>query len=107
MKFFKKPLMFAVLAAGLTFTACSDNDCDDVIDFNAEFGDELQAITDAAEVYGNDPTEENCEAYKATFEEYIEAIESLQDCADDAGQGDQFRASIESSRQSLEGLQCN
>lgn len=42
--------------------------------------DEINAVTSAAIVYSGDPTLANCNAYKAAYQAYIDALEPFVQC---------------------------
>jgi hypothetical protein len=42
--------------------------------------DELTAISNAAAAYGNNPTTTTCNALKAAYEDYIDALEPFGNC---------------------------
>jgi hypothetical protein len=43
--------------------------------------DEITALTNAAMTYGQEPTTENCNAYKAAGQAYIDALEPYDKCS--------------------------
>jgi hypothetical protein len=43
--------------------------------------DELTAVTNAAVTYAQNPTTENCTAYKAAYQNYIDAMEPYGNCS--------------------------
>ncbi len=93
----------------LSFTSCGD-DKDDIedcnINFSIAFEDELDAINIASIAFANDPTPENCNAYKTAFLDYITALEGLEACYRENGYGDEFEMSVEEAKDSIDTLQC-
>jgi hypothetical protein len=60
----------------------SDNDpgyCGNA--WTTQLSDETAALSNAATVYATDPTIENCNAYKAAYQNYLDALEPFTDCA--------------------------
>lgn len=43
--------------------------------------DELTVVTDAAMTYAQNPTTETCNAYKAAYQDYIDAMEPYGNCS--------------------------
>ena len=43
--------------------------------------DEANALSTAATAYATDPTTPNCNAYKAAFQDYLDALKPFADCA--------------------------
>ena len=68
--------------------------------------DEIAAFSQAAENYIMDPSSGNCNAYKSSLQNFLNALKSLEDCADEVGQGDEFRESIEQAEDSISTLTC-
>ena len=102
------------LAFGLLAVSCGDDDpddgnvdCNDANSVNAELMDELNAWTAAASAWTSDPTNTSlCNDYKDATLDYLNALKSLQDCADDAGVGADFASSITQAEQALAQLPC-
>ena len=81
---------------------------DDPVSCNwvTEVQDESDALTVALNAYIADQSTANCNAYKVSFEAYLNALEDHKDCATTAGQGAEIQSSIDSARASLDALQC-
>lgn len=103
-------LFFSILFISLIgFSSCGD-DKDDIGNCNTNFSivleAELDAITATGTAFGNDPTTENCNAYKTAFNNYLTALESLEGCYRENGLGDEFELSIEEARADINDLDC-
>lgn len=47
---------------------------------------QINAVSAAAQTYASDPTPANCNAYKAAYQNYLNALEPFVDCAAWSGQ---------------------
>ena len=74
--------------------------------YATEVQNELNALSTAATAYGNNPTTANCNAYKTSFQNYLNALEDHRSCATTAGQGAEFQQAIDDAQASLNQLQC-
>lgn len=71
-----------------------------------EVSAELSAFSAAADVYGNNPTVENCNAYKSAGEDYLDALELSRGCVVLGGQ-QAFDAAIDDAKADLAALDCS
>lgn len=65
--------------------------------------DELNTATTAGIAYANDPTPANCAAYKAAYQDYIDALENVRGCVAGA-QTAAYQQAIDSAKASLSSL---
>ena len=69
--------------------------------------DEVSAWSSAAQAYGMDPTTENCNAYKAAADAYLDALEPYENCAALAGQQRaEWKAALDAARESINNMNC-
>ena len=73
---------------------------------SASLEQEINNLTAAIALYSQEPTKENCEAYKDAYEEYIDVIEEWEDCYIYAGQQASFNQSIADARAAIEAIDC-
>jgi hypothetical protein len=106
MKSILKTLFSAMILASLLFTACKKDDDPVGCNYVQELQDELNAVNAAATTYGNNPTPANCQAYKDSFQAYLNELEDHIECATLSGQQAELQASIDSAQASLDALQC-
>ena len=113
MKTLKLSLLFTFsFMCILSFTSCGGSDgpggvdCNDSIAVNNEISDEVEAINTALTAYINDQSTANCDALKDAYQDYIDELKGLQDCANDAGVGAEFAASLADAEQSINDLIC-
>lgn len=98
----------------LVFSSCGDDDssgtgnvdCDSAIAVNTVIADEAEAVSIATNAYLMDQSLANCTALKEAYQAYIDAISNLQDCANDAGVGDDFAESLADAQEGLDDLEC-
>jgi hypothetical protein len=79
------------LCAGfIGLNSCGSDDAEKAVACSTAWGTELQsevaAFTNAGGAYGTDPSQANCDAYKAAFQAYIDALRPYGDCAALTGQ---------------------
>lgn len=72
-----------------------------------ELQDEITALTNAATVYGQNPTIENCEAYKDAYQDYLDEIKDWEDCYVYVGQQAEFNQAIADAQASLDAFECD
>lgn len=92
----------------LITTSCGDDtpDCDDEAAINQLLENGANRVFNAVELYIGDPSNNNCENLRDTYADWIDDMENLQDCADDAGQGQEFREAISDARSALDDVPC-
>ena len=97
-------LSFFFVLSLFAFVSCGDDAVNDCNGFNiqTDLSDEIQATTDAAIVYGNDPTQQNCDAYKDAWQDYLDALRDLEDCARDAGALAEFNQAIQDAEDAVD-----
>lgn len=112
MKTFKFSLFysFAFLFV-LSITSCGsdgpgDVDCTSSIAVNNAISDEVDGISVALQDYINDDSAANCDALKDAYQDYIDALKDLQDCADQAGDGASFAQALVDAEASIDTLLC-
>ena len=100
-------LLFAFLFVGVLFTACGDDDveCTEA-GISEAIQDETEALSNAASAYAVDPSTENCEAFKDAYQDFIDEAKSLQDCANEVGEGEEYMQSIEEAEAAIAALEC-
>jgi len=64
-------------------------------------------ITPALLEFSADPSDANCDKIKDLYLEWIEDIESIQDCAAEFGQADEFALALDEARTSLSEWTCD
>lgn len=88
-----------------SFIGCGDDDdsvsCSESFSFSAELQTEIQALTDAALVYGQNPNTENCLAWVAAARSYLEAVQGLEACADELGLQAEYNMSLQAAEVSV------
>ncbi|MEL6925782.1 MAG: hypothetical protein AAFO94_17180 [Bacteroidota bacterium] len=100
-------LLFAI--AFLSTTACKKetvSTCGANWVLANEVSDEINALSVAVNDYAQDQSTANCNAYVAALNDYIDAVEALEDCARSVGQLQEFNEAIEDARDDLNSFQC-
>jgi hypothetical protein len=73
-----------------------------------QISDELTALSNAAIVYSNNPTVQNCLSYKAAYQAYIDALEPFGDCASwSAQQKADWQDEIDDAQEEINGMTCS
>lgn len=107
-------LLLALLFMACMTISCGDDDdggsssvdCNSAVSVNSAIDDESQALADALSTYVMDQSPANCIALKDAYEAYVDALQSLQGCANQAGVGDEFAESIDDAQESINDLEC-
>lgn len=112
-----KKLSFLLMMFGLisfSLISCSDDDdaggnvftgpnC-----YNAwitAYSQSTQQMSSAAQAYGTDPTEENCNAFKAAYQSFLDDIKPFQNCAAITGQErEEFIEQIQEAEEDIDDL---
>jgi len=101
-------LLLSLVLISVSFFSCGDDasDCSSNFIITNEIQSEISAWSAAAQTFALDQTTENCNAYKQAGQDYVDAIEDLQDCANDAGQGAEFTQFLADAQQEIDDIQC-
>lgn len=103
MRFYFYLLTLVILFVSSSCSSTSSS-CEDAV-LEQTFSDATDRITDA--LINADPTDpDSCSEFKKAFDDYIDELEGLQDCANDAGEGAEWRELIEEARDSLGSIGC-
>lgn len=104
MKNIKSVLVCSVVF--FAFTSCSKNP---IKCFGGswiqELSSELTDWTTAAQEYSDNPTMENCNTYKSSVNDYLDAIDKIKNCVPTASLGD-LNGSIDEAKQELNEIDC-
>ncbi len=98
----------------ISLSSCSKDDkssgptgsggpCANYVNWSSSVQAELTAMNNAAIAYGTNPTQANCDAFKAAANAYIDSLENIRSCVG-AGQLTAFNANIQAAKASLSGL---
>ncbi len=100
--------LIACLMLGLVVLTYSCKKDDDPVGCNyaTEVQNEINALSAAATTYGSDPSTANCNAYKAAYQNYLNALEDHLDCAALSGQQAELQAAINQAQAELDNFQC-
>ena len=109
-KFF---VLLPLMVFSMLIVSCGDDDgndgnvnCSDSFSINNELNDEINAFATAAGAYGTDPSAANCQAYKDAAQDYLDALEALKDCAEEAGQLTSFNQALANLEAAFDTLTC-
>ena len=104
-----------LIVLAFCFTSCGDDDdggssqnvdCNSSLAVNQAIADEVDAISTVLQAYTMDPSPSNCDALKDAYQDYIDALRDLQDCANMAGVGAEFAASLDDAEANIANLNC-
>ena len=80
-----KTLQYLLFAAALILTASCGDDNDPADCTSASFNQEVNAaindVNAAGQAYANDPSTDNCNAFKDAANDYLDVVEDLDGCA--------------------------
>ena len=99
--------LLLILLASFFISSCGGDD--DVLDCNAstfmtEVSDEIDALNQAGSAYATDPSQANCDAFKAAAQNYLTAVEAFSDC--DGITQQQFDTELAAARQAVDSIPC-
>jgi len=101
-------LFLAVAVSG--FWTCSKDSKDDSCSaaWASELSNEVNAMINAATVYGTDQSPANCNAYKQAAQAYLDALEPYGNCATLTGQDRvDWQNALDDAQDSVDALVCN
>ena len=105
-------IFFVTLIIGVV-SSCGDDDtpnnnvnCQSSIEVNQAVADDVEAISVALQAWIADQSSQNCNALQTAYQNYIDALESLQDCANQAGVGQEFSQALSEARGNIANLSC-
>lgn len=104
-----KTLKLSIVVLCISFMACGSNSPSTALctaTFNEEFQDELEDVTNAASAYGQNPTPENCQAFKNAYLDYIDALEGWENCATINGSLAEYNQALDDARDSANDIEC-
>ncbi|MBN2636652.1 MAG: hypothetical protein JXR61_10315 [Prolixibacteraceae bacterium] len=110
----KRVYMFTFLAVVfIAFSSCnkkddgiSEDDCTRL--WGTELQAEISAWSNAAVAYSSNPTTENCIAYKAAAQAYLDALEPYGDCSTLTGaQRTQWEEALAEAQVGINSLTCD
>lgn len=107
MKYTTVFILFSFLFLSIS---CGSNDPTDPgncsTQFSQSFEDELTAVNVATQNYAADPSSENCQAFKDAYNDYLDALDDWEECANFYNQVTQWEQAIESARMSVDSIIC-
>jgi hypothetical protein len=98
--------LFILLLAVVSFVNCKKSSPLTCTAFALEISDEVNAFSTAATNFSNDPSPENCAAYKMAGQQYLNALKGYDSCAFTGQERDSYNASIKEAEESLQDLMC-
>jgi len=66
----------------------------------------IGVVLTASLAFFNDPNDANCQSLISAIDSWINNLEDFEDCADEFGQGDEFRETINEARADISDLPC-
>lgn len=105
MKTIQKILVGALIIAAPFLGSCGKDDpatCNYTVELEAE----ANALSNAYLAFSNDPSTANCQAYKVSLQNYLNASEDIKGCVNAAGQGVEFQQYLDSLQVFVDTLTC-
>lgn len=104
-------LALLFLCAAISLVACNKDDdnadpCGANWNFNNETQNELDLVLATSQEYSQNPTTVNCNSYVAAYQDYLDAVRALENCARLAGQLTEFNQAIDEAQTALSNIQC-
>ena len=106
----KNSITLFIFSLLLFSIGCGNDDPTDAgncsTDFAQSFEDELQAVSNASQAYGSDPSTANCEAFKAAYIDYLDALDGWEECANFYNQVTEWEQAIDAARMAADNIVC-
>ena len=105
----KSLVILIAIVTSFLFLGCGNDlvdDCSSTLEINQAIGTETQLLSTALSNYGTDQSQENCDSVVDAYNRYIDALRSLQGCANAAGVGTDFAQSLTEAESSLDDFGC-
>lgn len=67
---------------------------------------DLEILTTAAAIFGDEPTAQNCNSYKSAIDTYLDALNKIKECVPQSTIGD-FNGSLEEATEALSEIDCS
>lgn len=103
-----KTRIIAIFTVVLFLSACDrgEDNCNQVFFAGAAiFNEEVAAVNEAAQNWADDPSPENCSAYRNSVEVYVDRLNDFRRCIPTSEQ-DEFDSDIEGIEEQVENLDC-
>lgn len=108
-----RSLLLILALSMVVFSSCKKDKDDDPINNcgnnwspAVELQDELNALTEAIQVYSLDQSVENCNAYKQAYLAYLDAVRDWEECYIYVGQQQEFLQAVEEAEQEINDIEC-
>lgn len=76
--------------------------------WGSELSNQITAVTNAAQAYSANPTQENCLAYKAAAQAYVDALAPYGNCATLTGPDrDAWQDALNNAQQGVDDIDCS
>ena len=98
-----------LLSVAVLNTSCGgddDIDCNDEREITEAINGLSDELIEASLQFSQDPSQSNCENIRDVYSRWIDNLESVENCADQVGQGDEFRQAINEAREGLNNFTC-
>lgn len=106
----KSILIFSTLLMSIFLFSCGGvglvDNCTSAVEINSSIAEETDQLATALTQFGADQSESNCSNVVSAYKEYIDALKSLQGCANQAGVGSEFSNSLTEAENSLQEFDC-
>jgi hypothetical protein len=100
--------LFLTVAVFGFWTCDKDNNDTCSAAWGAELTNEINAMSNAAQVYASNPTTANCNAYKQAVQNYLDALEPYGNCATLTGQDRvAWQNALDDAQESVDNLDCS
>ncbi len=109
MKVLKINSFILFCALFFSFTSCSndDVDCSDTQTIDNLVENQLNEVTDALTAFSNNPNDTGlCNNVKNELQNFLDLLRDYESCAEEDGQGDEFRSQITDAENQLAEIDC-
>jgi hypothetical protein len=99
-------IILCALCFTIMIVSCGSNSVDSCTAFSQEFEDELERVNEAITAYSMDQSPSNCEEFKNSYLDYIDALRDYEDCANELGNYTEWEQSLQIAEDAINGLVC-
>lgn len=101
-------LLIVTFILSVGFASCKKNTAAGCsVAWASELNNEIQALSNTLQAYSINPTQENCQAYKAAAQAYVDALTPYGNCATLAGADrDAWQQALNEAQQDVDNINC-
>ena len=101
-----KAIIYSLVLSGFLFVSCGGDDdantaANCATSWTVEYSDVIADLEAATTVWATDPSQSNCDVLKDAYQDYINALEDWEDCANQVNVYAAWEAALDAAQLSL------